>query len=521
MIGRMFTVGGWTLVSRLTALGRDMILAAVLGAGPLADAFFVAWRLPNHFRAIFAEGAFNAAFVPAYARIRATGGPVSAKLFADRIFTLLFTSQVLLLVVALVFMPTLISLLAPGFSKDPDRFQLAVELTRITFPYLLLVTLVTLYGGILNAVQRFAAAAAAPILLNLSMMAMLASAASFLGAGQAAAWSLLVAGVLEVLLVGGDALRKGIMAVFRRPRWDADVKSFFKALGPATIGSAGLQIALFADTIIASFLSAGALSALYYADRLNQLPIGVIGIAAGTVVLPEMAHRIAVGDEAGARRAQNRAIELTLLLSIPCIVAFLLIPDLIMRALFMRGAFTAAAAAAAGQTLAAYALGLLPFVLVRSVVAIFLARGDTATPVRAALTAVVVNVGCKAVFFTTTSLAQVGLALATTIGAWINLGLVLWFAARAGRFEFGGSLGRSVGRLAVAGLALALVLSLVEAPVASLFSSWPRLRDEASLATLAGIGALVYGGAVIALFGPQWLAAFRRRARPIAAGQPY
>jgi putative peptidoglycan lipid II flippase len=513
MIGRMFTVGGLTLLSRLTGLVRDMILAAVLGAGPVADAFFVAWRLPNHFRAIFAEGAFNAAFVPAYARIRATGGPISAKLFADRIFTLLFASQVLLLAVALVFMPTVISLLAPGFSKDPDRFQLAVELTRITFPYLLLVTLVTLYGGILNAVQRFAAAAAAPILLNLSMMAMLVLAASFLGAGPAAAWSLLIAGVLEALLVGGDTLRNDIMAVFRRPRWDDDVKSFFRALGPATIGSAGLQIALFADTIIASFLSAGALSALYYADRLNQLPIGVIGIAAGTVVLPEMAHRIAIGDEAGARHAQNRAIELTLLLSIPCIVAFLLIPDLIMRALFMRGAFTAADAAAAGRTLAAYAIGLLPFVLVRSVVATFLARGDTATPVRAALIAVAANVGFKAVFFATTSLAQVGLALATTIGAWLNLGLVLWFAARAGRFEFGGSLARSVGRLAAAGSALALVLSLVEAPVASLFSAWPRLRDEASLATLAGIGALVYGGAVIALFGPQWLAALRLRTK--------
>src|SRR5262249_18521376 len=180
---------------------------------------------------------------------------------------------------------------------------------------------------------------------------------------------------------------------------------------PATIGSAGLQIALFADTIIASFLSAGALSALYYADRLNQLPIGVIGIAAGTVVLPEMASRIAAGDERGARHAQNRAIEFTLLLSVPCIGAFLLIPDLIMRALFMRGAFTAADAAAAGQTLAAYALGLLPFVLIRSVVATFLARGDTATPVKAALMAAAVNIAFKVVFFSFTPLAQVGLAL--------------------------------------------------------------------------------------------------------------
>ena len=521
MIGRMFTVGGLTLLSRLTGFARDILLAAVLGAGPVADAFFVAFRLPNHFRAIFAEGAFNAAFVPAYARIRETGGPVAAKLFADRIFTLLFVSQVLLLAVALLYTPAVISLLAPGFAQDSERFQLAVELTRITFPYLLLMTLVTLYGGILNALQRFAAAAAAPVLLNLVMMATLALAASFTSAGHAAAWGVLLSGVLQALLVGGDALRNGVLAVFRRPQWDDDVKRFFKALGPAIIGSAGLQIALFADTIIASFQSAGALSALYYADRLNQLPIGVIGIAAGTVVLPEMARRIALGDEAGAMHAQNRAIELTLLLSIPCIVAFLLIPDLIMRALFMRGAFTAADAAAAGQTLAAYAIGLLPFVLVRSVIATFLARGDTATPVKAALTAAVVNVGFKAAFFYMTALAQVGLALATTIGAWLNLVLVLWFAARAGRIDFSGSLRGSVGRLAMAGVTLAVVLFLVEGPVASLFSSWPRLRDEATLATLAGIGAAVYGGAVIALFGPRWLAALRRRARSVAkAPQP-
>ena len=184
---RIFTVGGLTLVSRLTGFARDIILAAVLGAGPIADAFFVALRLPNHFRAIFAEGAFNAAFVPAYARIRQQGGADPAKLFADRVFALLFASQVVLLVVALIFTPEVMSLLAPGFSKDPGRFDLAVELTRITFPYLLLVSLVTLYSGILNALARFAAAAAAPILLNLSMMATLAVAMFFPTPGHAAA----------------------------------------------------------------------------------------------------------------------------------------------------------------------------------------------------------------------------------------------------------------------------------------------------------------------------------------------
>src|SRR6266568_3135562 len=515
MIERILTVGGLTLVSRLTGFVRDIVLAAVLGAGPIADAFFVALRLPNHFRAIFAEGAFNAAFVPAYARIRAASGAEVARVFADRIFTLLFASQLLLLVFAVAFMPAVISLLAPGFSKDPGRFALAVELTRITFPYLLLVTLVTLYGGILNALHRFAAAAAAPILLNLAMIAALAFAAFFPTAGHAAAWGVLIAGLLEVLLVGGDALRSDVMATLRWPTWDQDLRRFFKALGPALVGSVGLQIALFVDTIIASFLAAGALSALYYADRINQLPIGVIGIAAGTVVLPEMASRLAAGDEIGARHAQSRAIELTLLLSIPCFVAFLLVPELIMRALFMRGAFTAGDAAAAAQTLAAYALGLFPFVLIRSVTATFLARGDTGTPVKAVLIAMAVNVGFKVVFYSTTSLAQVGLALATTIGAWINLGLVVWFATREHLVAVDAGLIRSAARLALAGFVLALVLWLAQNPVAELFSGWPSLRDEAALSTLAAIGVLVYGGVTLALFGRDWLAWMRgHRASP-------
>jgi putative peptidoglycan lipid II flippase len=274
-------------------------------------------------------------------------------------------------------------------------------------------------------------------------------------------------------------------------------------------GSAGLQIALFADTIIASFLATGALSALYYADRINQLPIGVIGIAAGTVVLPEMARRLAAGDDGGARHAQTRAIELTLLLSIPCFVAFLLVPDLIMRALFMRGAFTAADAAASGQTLAAYALGLFPFVLIRSVSATFLARGDTATPVKAALAGVAVNVALK--FALMGPLAQVGLALATSVGAWVNFLLVLWFASRARMFALDAALMRSLSRLAVAGAALAVVLWLAQRYVPLFFAEWKSLRDEAALATLATIGAVVYGGAVLALFGRDWLTRIRSR----------
>ncbi len=507
MIERILTVGGYTLLSRVTGFFRDIMLAAVLGAGPAADAFFVALRLPNHFRAIFAEGAFNAAFVPAYARIREEGGAKRAAVFSNHIFSLLLASQVVLLAAALVFTPTVIDLLAPGFSDDPGRYALAVDLTRITFPYLLLITLVTLYGGILNALQRFAAAAAASIFLNLAMMATLAMVWLFPTAGHAAAWGVLISGVLQVLLVGGDAWRVGVLPGFSWPRLDADVRKFFRALGPATVGSMGVQLALFADTIIASFLPAGAISALYYADRINQLPIGVIGIAAGTVILPEMSRRLASGDHDGAANAQNRTIEFTLLLSIPCLVAFFTIPELIMRGLFRHGAFTDADAVAAGRTLAAYGFGLLPFVLIRSTVATFFARGDTATPVKAALVAAAVNIAFKILLMG--PLAQVGLALATSIGAWINLGLVVWFAHRAGHARIDDRLRQSTLKLAAAGVAMAVVLWFGQAPLAHALAGFHRWQDLATLLVLGTIAGTVYCAIVIAIFGPAWVARFR------------
>jgi putative peptidoglycan lipid II flippase len=518
MFNRILTVGGFTLLSRLTGFLRDIMLAAILGAGPVADAFFVAFRLPNHFRAIFAEGAFNAAFIPAYARIRTQGGPQSASLFGDRIFTLLIATQAVLLAVALLFTPQVIELLAPGFSREPHEFELAVSLTRITFPYLLLITLVTLWGGILNALHRFAAAAAAPILLNVTMMATLALAAYFGGAGYAAAWGVLISGVLQAALVGGDTLRAGVFTAFRSLRLDADVRRFFKALGPATIGSAGTQLALFADTIIASLLATGAISALYYADRIDQLPIGVIGIAVGTVLLPEMTHKIAGGDEAGARSAQNRAIEFALLLAIPCIVAFLIVPDIIMRGLFLRGRFTAGDAHAAALTLMAYTIGLIPFVLIRSTVAPFLARGDTFTPMKAALIGTAVNIVCKVLLMG--ALAQVGLALATSIGAWVNFIIVLWLAARAGHFAADATLKSSLIKLAVAGVALAALLFFAAPIVAALASSWPRFRNESELLILALLGGLVYGALVLALFGTRWLSLMRRRAQNAPGAPP-
>ena len=501
MLGRIFTVGGYTLLSRLTGFARDIMLAAILGAGPVADAFFVAFRLPNHFRAIFAEGAFNAAFVPAYAHVHGEKGGASAKLFADRIFTLLFLSQVVLLALAWLFMPQAMRILAPGFGDDAAQRALAIDLTRITFPYLLLITLVTLYGGMLNVMQRFASAAAASIFLNIAMMATLALAAFFPTAGHAAAWGVLISGFLQYFLLAGDLATHGGLPRFAPLHLDEDIRAFFRALGPATLGSMGTQVAMFADTIIATFLPAGALSALYYADRLNQLPIGVIGIAIGTVLLPEMSRRLTAGDHAGAMEQQRRAFDFTLLFSVPFVAAFLAVPDVITRALFARGAFTRGDAAAAGATLAAYAVGLIPFVLIRSAVSTFYARKDTATPVKASLTGLAVNVLLKVLLMG--SLAQVGLALATAVGAWINLLLVLGFAVRAGYLELNRPLVQSVLKFAAVGVVLAGILWATASFAAAHFSG--PLRDEATLLLLIAVGAVVYGGAIVALFGLGWL----------------
>ena len=508
MLGRIFTVGGYTLLSRLTGFARDIMLAAILGAGPVADAFFVALRLPNHFRAIFAEGAFNAAFVPAYAHVHGERGEASARLFADRIFTLLLVSQVILLVVAWLFMPQAMRILAPGFSEDAEQRRLAIELTRITFPYLLLITLVTLYGGMLNVMHRFASAAAAPIFLNLSMMMTLALAAFFPGAGHAAAWGVLISGFLQFFLLAGDLACHGGLPRFAPLKLDEDVRAFFAALGPATLGSMGTQVALFADTIIATFLPAGALSALYYADRLNQLPIGVIGIAIGTVLLPEMSRRLTAHDHDGAKAAQRRAFDFTLLFSVPFVAAFLTVADVIMRAMFARGAFSKADAAAAGATLAAYAVGLIPFVMIRSAVATFYARKDTATPVKAALTGVAANVALKVALVG--ALAQVGLALATAAGAWINLLLVLGFAVRKGYLDLDRAITASFAKFALSGAVLAGALWLTARSAGMYFPQTLPFRDEAILLLLVAVGALVYGLSILLLFGRKWVVSLVR-----------
>ena len=501
MIRRIATVGGLTLVSRLTGFVRDVVMAAILGAGPMADAFFVAFRLPNHFRAIFAEGAFAAAFVPAYARTLEQAGLSAAKLFADQIAAALIVINLVMLAIAMIFTPEVVSVLAPGL--DPARFDLAVALTRITFPYLALVSIETLFAGILNANNRFAAAAGAPILLNLSIVTTLLLTPFFADAGHAAAWGVLAAGVVIVCVVGGDAETHGIGIRLRMPRLDGPTRRFLKALGPAIIGAGGVQLALFADTLIASYLPTGALSALYYADRINQLPIGVVGIAVGTVLLPEMSRKLAAGDEKGAASAQARGIQLALLLTIPCAVGAVVIPDLIMRALFARGAFTAADAAAAGATLAAYSIGLLPFVLLRSFTAPFYARGDTATPVKAALMAAAINILLKVLLMG--HLAQVGLAFATSAGAWINLSLLAVFARRQGFAVSGAAIGKPVAKLLVSGAILAAALLAGSYGLERALAGMTYFREETMLALLLLAGTAVYSLAVYLLLGQPWL----------------
>lgn len=500
MIRAILSVGGWTLVSRVTGFARDVVMAAMVGAGPVADAFVVAFRLPNHFRAIFGEGAFNTAFVPAYARLSEAGAEGEARAFCDRVFTLMLIVQVVLLALALPAMPLVVRALAPGFSEDPERFGLAVALTRITFPYLLFMTLVTLLSGVLNAHRRFAVAAGAPVLLNLAMLAALALNWLFPSAAHAAAWGVAVSGLLQFGLLWWACRRQGVMPGLTRPTLaEPAMTRFFKVLGPAVIGSAGFQIAAFADTIIASFLPTGAVSALYYADRLYQLPFGVIAIAAGTVLLPEMSRRLAAGDAAGAHAAQNRAAGFSLALSAPFAVAFLAIPLPIVAALFQRGAFGAEDAARAASVLAAYGIALPAVVLVRSAVASFYARQDTTTPLYASLTAIAVNVALKLVL--TGRYGVTGLALATAISQWLNLLVLVALAWRRGWTAPSRSLGITMLGVAVACAGLYAVaafgLPLAEAAMPAL----PHLREVAVLALLGGAGAVVYGLVLLGVLG--------------------
>jgi putative peptidoglycan lipid II flippase len=497
VLRRLLSVGGWTALSRVAGFVRDVMMAAVLGAGPVSDAFFVAFRLPNHFRAIFAEGAFNAAFLPRFASAAAKQGPKAAAEFANDVFAWQMTVQVGLLVVALAGMRWIVMVLAPGFADDPAQMELAIHLTRITFPYLICVAIIAQLGGMLNAIHRFKAAAAAPILLNIAMVATLSCASLFPNAAYAAAYGVLIAGFLELAFVMWAAARSGLKLKLRWPRWSKRMGEFTRALGAATVGAGSVQIGLFIDTVIASFLPSGDLTALYYADRINQLPMGIIGVALGTVLLPEMSHRIARGDERAASISQNRAVGLGLLLTLPCLAAFLIIPDLIMRALFAHGAFHVQAAHASAMALVAYGVGLPAFVLVRCVTPTFYARHDTATPVRATLISVAANVALKFTFVWGLDFGVVGIALGTSLAAWINLGLLALMARRRKLLVMTTELKRALLSIAAAVVAAAAGFFIGSRLGWSI--SPAHFHDEIAFAIAAVMGVVAYTAVVVAL----------------------
>jgi putative peptidoglycan lipid II flippase len=491
MIRAFLSVGAWTLVSRITGFLRDILLAGVLGAGLLMDAFSVAFRLPNHFRAIFAEGAFNTAFVPAYSRLRTGAGALAADLFSGRILSLVLFSQLLLLALVLSFTPGFVALLAPGFAGRPDAMALAVPLTQLTFPYLSLITLVVLWSGVLNAEKRFLAGAAAPVLLNVAMIGTLLLHAQFATPAHAAAYGVLIAGFFEAGLLGFAAWRAGLLAGPKKPVFDADVKGFFRAFGPAVIGAAGVQIAMLLDTILVTFLPAGGASSLYYADRLYQLPIGVIGVAAGTVLLPEMSRLIAQGREAQAHAQQNRSLMLSWLLAAPFFAGFLLVPEVIVAGLFQRGAFGTDATVSTSAVLAAYAIGLPAIVAIRSIVASFHARSDTKTPLYASLIAIGINLLLKLMLWR--NMGAAGLAVATAIGALINFGILFMLATRQNKAA-PDSLLALVALVALVGAIWCGAAMLLMAPVLASLS--PLIR----LLLLGAVGAAVYGGIVLVAF---------------------
>jgi putative peptidoglycan lipid II flippase len=496
MLRSIATVGGWTMASRVLGFVRDILIARVLGAGLEADAFFVAFRFPNLFRRLFAEGAFNAAFVPLYARALTERGPILAQRFAEETLALMLAVLFALTLLAELAMPWLMAVIAPGFVGDEVKYALAVQFTRITFPYLLFMAVTALYGGVLNAHHRYAHAAAAPILLNLAMIAAMAVAAPLWGeAGLALAWAVTLAGVGQFLWMHWAAVQGGTgLALPGRPVLTPEVRRLLKLMVPGVIGSGAMQINLLIGTMIAS-LAPGAVSYLYYADRIYQLPLGVIGSAIGVVLLPEITRRLRSGREADAGEGLNRAIELGLLITLPAAVALIAIPGEIIGALFERGAFGPEATQATAAALSGFALGLPAFVLIKALAPAFYAREDTATPFRYAVAAMVANTLLSLAFFPL--LGFVGIAIATSIASWLNLALLWLRLGRSGFLAIDARLRRRGPRLLLVSLAMGAALLAGAAGLKDV-AAGPPLARALGLALLVAGGGAVYFGLALA-----------------------
>ncbi|MCV2870161.1 murein biosynthesis integral membrane protein MurJ [Defluviimonas sp. WL0002] len=388
LVRGFLTVGAWTLVSRVVGFLRDMLIAAYLGTGPVAEAFLVAFSLPNMFRRFFAEGAFNTAFVPMFSKKLESGE--DARGFAEDAFTGLAIVVTGVSVVAMVAMPWLVLAMAGGFAGD-ERLPLAVEFGRICFPYILFISLTALLSGLLNAGGRFIAAAGAPVLLNLIFIAaMVVARDQGWDMGLTLSWATPITGLAQLALVWIAAARMGFPLRFRRPRFTPELRRLLAIAAPSVLAGGVVQINLLVGRQVGSFFEGG-IAWLNYADRLYQLPLGVVGIAIGIVLLPDLSRRLKTGDIGGSRHALSRALEFALFLTIPAAVALVVIPVPLISVLFERGAFQASDTLPTAHVLAIYGLGLPAFVLQKVLQPLYFAREDTRTPFRFAVHSMVVN----------------------------------------------------------------------------------------------------------------------------------
>src|SRR4051812_3607773 len=456
LVRSLGSVGGLTLVSRVLALVRDTLQATYMGASFASDAFFVAFRLPNMFRALFAEGAFNAAFIPMFNRKVSESGELAIGIrFAEQALAILFPALVLFTVAMIIAAWPITMLLSGGFhNQHPTHEQLAfaVLLSRITIPYLMLICLASLLGGILNSLDKFWVNAAAPILLNIAMVGgLLAFHGTPYQSARVQALSVPMGGLLQLAWLFFACRAAGVSLRPRMPRIDGDVKRLMQLILPAAVGAGAVQVNLVVSTALSGYLlGEGSISYIYYADRVNQLPLGMIGIGLGTILLPTVSRLLSAGEEAKAMDTQNRGIELALFLTLPAMVALIVAAEPIVRGLFQYGQFDAADARNCSWALAGFSLGLPSYVMVKVLTPGYYARHDTRTPVRYAIWSIAVNIAANAILIPT--IGHVGPPLATALASTINVAMLYRTLVKRGHFVADANLRRRIPRLALAAL---------------------------------------------------------------------
>jgi putative peptidoglycan lipid II flippase len=508
------SVGALTLVSRIFGFVRDALMAAVLGISPISDAFNAAFRFPNLFRRLFAEGAFNTAFVPMFSGALEKEGIEGARELASRIMSWLVAVILVVTILVEIFAEPIMTVFVPGFVDDPEKFALTVFLTRIMFPYLACMSLMAAYAAILNSLGRFVASAFAPILLNLvNISALIPLAILTLEARETVFWvaiATLMGGVAQLLLVYLAIRRAGVLPRIRWPRFDPAVRRFWLLAVPAIAAGGITQINIFVGTVIASGADE-VMSIIYNADRLYQLPLGIIGIAIGTVLLPELSRHLSAGRDVEARTSQSQSLLISMLLSMPAAGALIALALPVVRVLFERGAFGPEDSVHVSEALIAFAVGVPAFVLIRVLQPGFFSRQDTRTPTILAGISLVVNVLGSLWMFE--ALRHTGIALATSISAWVNVLMLGWFLARRGHFAINASEWRQQGLIAVATLVMALTLWLGVVWLGPVFAP----RYNFALQALALFGLCVMGAglyfAIIHLTGVQKLGGLVRRFR--------